>query len=59
MHKDFIVVPIDKGARNIALVCKGFYASFIAKELELNNNSSTNTYKRPTTYLQMMLLIKI
>ena len=45
IHKGFVVVPIDEATSNIALVCKIFYASVITKELGLNNNSSTDTYK--------------
>ena len=45
IHKYFVVVPIDKATGNIALVCKRFYASVITRELGLNNNSSTDTYK--------------
>ena len=44
LHKDFVVVPIDKATRNIALICKIFYASVITRELGLYNNSSTDTY---------------
>ena len=44
IHKDFVVVPIDKATGNIALVCKRFYASVITRELRLNNNSSRDTY---------------
>ena len=44
IHKDFVVVPIDKATGNIALVCKRFYASVITRELGLNSNSSTDTY---------------
>ena len=44
IHKDFVVVPIDKVTGDIALVCKRFYASVITRELGLNNNSSTYTY---------------
>ena len=44
MHQDFVVNPIDKATGNIFLVCKRFYASVITSELELNNNSSTDTY---------------
>ena len=44
IHKDFVVVPIDKATGNIALVCKRFYASVITRELGLNKNSSTDTY---------------
>ena len=39
---DFVVVSIGKVTGTIALVCK--YASIIARELGLNNNSSTDTY---------------
>ena len=44
IHKDFLVAPIDKATGNITIVCKRFYASVITRELELNNNSSTDTY---------------
>ena len=36
IHKDFVVVLIDKATGNIVLVCKRFYASVITRELELN-----------------------
>ena len=44
IHKDFVVVPIGEAIGNIALICKRFYASVIAIELGLNNNSSKDTY---------------
>ena len=34
-HKDFVVVPIDKATENIALICKLFYVSVMAKALGL------------------------
>ena len=43
MHKYLVVVPNNKIIGNIALVCKRFYASVIAKELGSSNNSSTDT----------------
>ena len=33
IHKDLVVVLIDKATGNIALVCKRFYASVINREL--------------------------
>ena len=39
-HKNFMVVPADKAAGNIALVCKRFYTSVITRELGLNKESS-------------------
>ena len=44
IHKDFVIVLIDKATGSIALVCKVFYSSVITRELGLNNNSSTDTY---------------
>ena len=43
--KDFVVLPIDKRTGNIALVCKRFDVSVITRELGLNNDSSSYTYK--------------
>ena len=54
IHKDFVVVPIDKATGNIALVCKRFYVSVITRDLGLNNNPSTDTYKNAGGYLQMI-----
>ena len=31
IHKDFVVVPIDKATGNIALICKIFDASVITR----------------------------
>ena len=58
IHKDFVVVPLDKATGNITLICKRFYASVITRELGLNNNSSTDTTGL-VAYLQMMSLRKI
>ena len=44
IHKDFVVVPIDKATGNTALVCERFYAFVITRELGLNDNSSTDAY---------------
>ena len=53
IHKDFVVVSIDKATGNIALVCKRFYASVVTRKLGLNNNSSTDT-RMSVAYLQMV-----
>ena len=45
IHKDFLLVPIDKATDNIPLVCKRCYASITTRESELNNNSSTDPYR--------------
>ena len=43
IHKDFVVIPIDKATGNIALACKIFYACVVSRELGLKNSSSTDT----------------
>ena len=45
IHKDFVFFLVDKATGSVSLVCKRFYASVITRELGLNNNSSTDTYK--------------
>ena len=37
------IYMLDKATGNIALVCEKIYATVVAKELGLNNNSSTDT----------------
>ena len=56
--KEFLVVPIDKAARNIPFVCKGFYASVYAKELGSNNNSSEYTCSKTNNLTAVDLINK-
>ena len=43
-NKDFVIVPIDKAANNVAFICKHFYALTIIKEL--NPDSHLRNPKR-------------
>ena len=49
MHKHFVLVPIDKAANNIAIICKRFYVEVILKEIgvlgELGNPTYCNAEK--------------
>ena len=40
LHKKFVVVPIDKAANNVAIICKRFYLSSILQELGVPGNNS-------------------
>ena len=40
LHKNFVIVPIDKASNNIAIICKIFYISKILDELGIPNNTS-------------------
>ena len=51
LHDDFVFVPIDKAANNVAIVCKSFYISIMTKEVESSStfskcNGSPNTILR-------------
>ena len=50
LKNDFVIVPIDKAANNVAFVCKQFYAFVISKELGVFDqiNLNDNTYQRVT-----------
>jgi hypothetical protein len=47
LHKKFVLVPIDKAANNIAVICKKHYVEVILKEIGLSGNP-TDTYKEST-----------
>ena len=40
LHQKFVVVPIDKAANNVAIICKRFYLSSILQELGVPGNTS-------------------
>ena len=42
LHSNFIFVPIDKAANNVAIICKRLNALVIAKELEFNSGKSND-----------------
>ena len=44
LHKNFVIVPIDKASNNIAIICKKFYVSRLLDELGVPGNTS-DTYK--------------
>lgn len=49
IQENFIIVPIDKAAGNISIICKRFYAMILVKELGLNANNPTETYEKIDT----------
>ena len=46
LHENFVIVPIDKAANNIALVCKRFYAQVLVAELGLDGTNTCQTYEK-------------
>ena len=44
LHSKFVIVPIDKAANNIAIVCKRFYIQKLLSEVGVPGDTSS-TYK--------------
>ena len=34
LHNQFVLVPVDKASKNVAIICKSFYFQIIRKELQ-------------------------
>ena len=50
LHDDFVLVPADKAANNVIVVCKKFYIETLMKELCINTtNISPNSTYIPST----------
>ena len=46
IHKKFVLVPIDKAANNVAIICKRYYVEVILKEIGMMDSQSSTTYCR-------------
>ena len=50
LHDDFVLVPVDKAANNVIVVCKKHYINMLIKELGITtNNISPNSTYIPST----------
>ena len=50
LHDKYVIVPVDKASNNIVFVCKSYYFECLIKELGINNNTSSNTTYKPTSF---------
>ena len=51
LHDDFVLVPADKAANNVIVVCKKYYIEMTIKELGINTtNISPNSTYIPSAY---------
>jgi hypothetical protein len=50
LHDKYVIVPADKVSNNIVFVCKSYYFECLIKELGINNNTSSNTTYKPTSF---------
>ena len=49
-HDKYVIIPADKASNNIVFICKSYYFEFLIKELGINNNTSSNTTYKPTSF---------
>ena len=50
LHDDFVLVPADKAANNVIVVCERYYIEILIKELGINTtNISPNSTYIPST----------
>ena len=50
LHDKYVIVPVEKAANNIVLVCKSNYFECLIKELGIDSNTSSNTTCKPTSF---------
>ena len=48
LHANYVLVPVDKAANNVIIVCKKYYIDTLVKELGINNVNINNP-----TYIQI------
>ena len=46
LHKNFVLVPIDKASSNIAIICKKYYVETILKEIGHIGPGNSSTYEK-------------
>ena len=52
LKEDFVIVPINKTANNVAFICKHFYALTIIKELNLDCHLSNQDDNNTRTFIK-------
>ena len=45
LHEKYVLVPIDRAANNIAIICKKYYINVILKEIEILD-AGNETYEK-------------
>ena len=50
LHKDFVLVPVDKASKNIAIICKKYYIDVLNEEIE-NSPTFEHVSDDPDSFL--------
>ena len=51
LKEDFVILPINKAANNVAFICKNFYALTIIKELNIDCHLSNQDDNSTCTFI--------
>ena len=51
LKEDFVIVPVDKAANNVAFICKHFYTLIITKQLNLDCHLSNQGDNKAYTFI--------
>ena len=51
LKEDFVIVPFDKAANNVAFICKHFYVLTIIKEINLGFHLSNKDDDKTCTFI--------
>ena len=56
LKKHFVLVPVDKAAKNIALICKRFYMKVLLDEMESNVETYRKCHEEASCYIPIKSL---
>ena len=55
LHANYYLVPADKAANNVIIVCKKYYIDTLAKELGINNVNINNPKNIPIDFFSIQV----
>ncbi len=55
LHKNFVLVPVDKASKNVAIICKRFYLEVLFQEMGILGDSTNATYSSVDRPLETLL----
>ena len=56
LHANYVLVPVDKAANNVIVVCKKYYSGILVIELGINNENSNNLTNIPVDNLSETIM---
>ena len=57
LHKDLVMVPVDKAGNNIAIICKSYYISLLNNEILSSNFTDVDSNVEDILFIYFYLFI--